>query len=441
MRAWIIVAMSATALAAGPTENWSQFRGPGARGVGEGSDLPDRWSETENVAWVVDVPGRGWSSPVVHDNRLFLTTSISAGKEKKPKKSLYFGGDQKEPSPHEHLWKVLCMDFESGKLLWESVVHRGKPVGPRHIKNNYAPETQCTDGEMVYSYFGDIGLFAHDMTGELQWKRPTKAYKTRYNWGNAASPVLFENQIFVVNDNEEVSFVEALDKKTGTVRWRDERREKSNWSTPFVWKNKKRAELITPGTRRTRSYSLAGKLLWELAAPMSSITIATPYAAHGLLFVSSGYVGDNKRPIYAIRPGASGTVEVGKDKALPESIAWASPRAAPYNPTTLVYGDLLYVLHDFGFFACYDAKTGEEVYGKQRVRERQRTPFTASPWAYNDKVFCLSEDGVCFVYAAGRKHEKLHENKLDDMCMATPAIARGSLFIRTMSKLYRISKG
>ena len=131
-------------------------------------------------------------------------------------------------------------------------------------------------------------------------------------------------------------------------------------------------------------------------------------------------------------------VEKGKD--LPESIAWVSPRTAPYNPSTLVYGDLLYVLYDFGFFACLDAKTGETVYSKKRIRERKATPLTSSPWAYNGNVFCLSEDGDCFVFKAGRKYELLHTNSLDEMCMSTPAIARGSLFLRTFSKLYRIGK-
>ena len=242
------------------------------------------------------------------------------------------------------------------------------------------------------------------------------------------------------NDNEERSFIEAFDKKTGKTTWRRERKEKSNWSTPFVWKNDLRTESITPGTGTTRAYGLDGKLLWELVADMSSITIATPYTAHGLLYVTSGYVGDGRKPIYAISPGGKGTINLKKEGATDSSIAWRQPRAAPYNPSTLVYKDLLYVLYDFGFFACFDARTGKEVYGKLRVRERQRTPFTSSPWAYDDKVFCLSEDGDCFVYKAGRKNELLHVNKLDELCMASPGMARGSLFIRTASKLYRISE-
>ncbi len=426
-------------LQAEDTVNWPQFRGPGARGVAEGKSLPSTWSKTENVKWSVPVPGRGWSSPVIWGDKVFLTSAVSSGKEKAIKKGLYFGGNGKDPSPNRHRWMIYCFSFKSGKKLWEREADAGKPLTPRHIKNNYAPETQVTDGEMVYTYFADQGLFAHDLNGSLKWKRTTKAFRTRYNWGSAASPALHGDFIYILNDNEESSFIEAIDKKTGKTSWRKDRDEKSNWSTPFVWKNPLRTEIITPGTGKTRSYGLDGELLWELVADMSSITIATPFTAHGLLYVTSGYVGDGRKPIYAIRPGGKGTINL-KTGAADKSIAWRQPKAAPYNPSTLVYKDLLYVLYDFGFFACFDAKTGAEIYGKVRVRERERTPFTSSPWAYGDKVFCLSEDGDCFVYKAGRKHELLRVNKLDELCMATPGIARGSLFIRTASRLYRISE-
>ena len=427
-------------LQAEETANWPQFRGPGARGVAKGKGLPTTWSTTENVKWCVPVPGRGWSSPVIWGDKVFLSSAISTGKEKTVKKGLYFGGNEQTPSPNQHRWMIYCFSFESGEKLWEQEANVGKPLTPRHIKNNYAPETQVTDGNLIYTYFADQGLFANDLDGELKWKRKMKAYKTRYNWGSAASPALHGDFIYILNDNEQNSFIEAIDKNTGETSWRRDRNEKSNWSTPFVWENSLRTEIITIGTGKTRSYGLDGTLLWELVADMSSITIATPFTAHGLLYVTSGYVGDKHKPIYAIQPGGKGTINLKKNRPVDKSIVWKQPNAAPYNPSTLVYKDLLYVLYDFGFLACFNAKTGEKIYDKVRVRKRQRTPFTASPWAYNDKVFCLSEDGDCFVYKAGRKNELLHINKLDELCMATPGIARGNLFIRTASKLYRISK-
>ena len=420
------------------TINWPQFRGEGARGIAEGDKLPVVWSSTENVRWRVSIPGRGWSSPIVWQDKVFLSSAVSSGQEKEIKKGLYFGGEEKKPSPNRHQWMIYCLSFETGKILWQVEAEVDEPEMPRHIKNNYAPETQVTDGEFVYTYFTDQGLFAHDYDGNLKWKKKMRAYKTRYNWGSASSPVLHGNAIYIINDNEDNSFIESIDKKNGKTLWRRSRDEKSNWSTPFIWQNQLRTEIITPGSSKTRSYGLNGDILWELEADMSSITIATPYSAHGLVYITSGYVGDKHKPIYAIRPGGQGVIKIEKNRPNDKSIAWVQPKAAPYNPSTLVYKNLLYVLYDFGFLACFDAKTGREIYGKVRVRSRQRTPFTASPWAYNDKVFCLSEDGDCFVFKAGEKNELLHVNKLDELCMATPAIASGSLLIRTASKLYRI---
>ena len=222
--------------------------------MAEGKGLPFTWSTTENVKWCVSVPGRGWSSPIVWEAKIFLSSAISVGKEKRIKKGLYFGGEEKNPSPNQHQWMIYCFSFESGKILWQVEADAGKPTTPRHIKNNHAPETQVTDGEFVYTYFADQGLFAHDYDGNLKWKRKMKAYKTRYNWGSAASPVLHGDSIYIINDNEQNSFIEAIDKKTGQTLWHRDRDEKSNWSTPFVWKNSLRTEIITPGTGKTRSY-------------------------------------------------------------------------------------------------------------------------------------------------------------------------------------------
>jgi outer membrane protein assembly factor BamB len=249
--------------------------------------------------------------------------------------------------------------------------------------------------------------------------------------------VLHGDRIFVVNDNDEQSFLVALDKKTGKQLWRVERDEKSNWATPFVWKNEQRTELVLPGTKKVRSYDLDGKVLWELGG-MSSIVIPTPFAMHGLLYVCSGYVGDKVRPVYAIRPGASGDISLKDGATTNTFIAWYEKTAAPYNPSPLVYGDHFYVLFDFGFLSCRDARTGRELYDKQRINPEGATAFTASPWAYDNKVFCLSEDGDTFVFQAGPEYKLIGKNSLGEMCMATPAIARDSLIIRTMSKLYRI---
>jgi outer membrane protein assembly factor BamB len=431
----LAVLFGALACSSAPAaDNWPQFRGPDA-GVADGNDLPDTWSTTQNVVWASEVPGRGWSSPVVWGDKVFLTSVVTDGKFEDPKKGLYFGGERTKASTDLHHWMVWCFDFRTGKKLWEKEAHRGTPPGTVHVKNTYASETPVTDGERLYAYFGNVGLFCYDLEGKELWSRQWGSFKTRYGWGTAASPAYHRGRIFVVNDNEEKSFLVALDAKTGKQLWRVERDEKSNWATPFVWENDRRTELVTCGTKRVRSYDLDGELLWELSG-MSSITIPTPFARHGLLYVCSGYILDLKKPVFAIRPGGAGDLTpAGPDGT--EFIAWHLKSGGPYNTSPLAYGDSLYVLYDLGLLSCYDARTGAARYEKQRLGGQ----FTSSPWGYGGKVFCLSEDGDTHVIEAGPTFRHLRTNRLDEMCLATPAAVRGSLLVRTLTKLYRIGDG
>jgi outer membrane protein assembly factor BamB len=417
--------------------NWPQFRGPEARGVAEGNPLPEQWSATENVAWKTDIPGRGWSSPIVWGNRVFLATVVNLGQSEAPKKGLYLGGNRPNAPDSVHQWKVYCLDLATGSVLWEKQVHEGKPVTAIHQKNSYASETPVTDGDRVYAYFGNLGLWCLDFDGKVVWNKELEPHNTSSGWGTAGSPVLHEDRLYLVNDNEEDSYILALDKKTGKEVWRVPRDEKGNWSTPYVWTNDQRTEITTAGTKKVRSYDLDGKLLWSLGG-MSGITIATPYAYKGLLYVSSGYVIDKKRPLYAIRPGANGDISLAEGQTANQWIAWSRPQAAPYNPTTLAYHDRLYVLYDGGLLACFNALDGAVMYERQRIPEGKA--FTSSPWAYGDRIFCLNEYGVTFVAKAGDQFELLRTNPLaeDDMGMATPAIAGDRLLIRTSARLYCI---
>lgn len=420
-------------------DDWPQFRGNQATGVAEGEGLPRTWNTTRNVVWKVEIPGSGWSSPIVSGNRVFLTSVLREGKSELPTKGLYFGGNRLNPPTDVHRWMVYCLDLSTGKIRWEREAHKGVPETPHHVKNTYASETPVTDGERLYAYFGNVGLFCYDRDGKELWSRKFGAFPTVFGWGTAASPVLHQGRIYVLNDNEKESFLLALDKWTGKEVWRVRRDEKSNWATPFVWENEKRTEIITCGKKKVRSYDLDGKLLWELGG-MSSIVIPTPSAKFGLLYVSSGYVLDATRPVYAIRPGASGDITLKEGETSNAFIAWYRKQAGPYNPSPLVYGDYLYVLYDRGFLSCYEARTGKELYGKERI-DPKANAFTSSPWAYGGCVFCLSEDGDTFVIKAGPKYELLGKNSLEEMCMATPAVAGKRLLIRTSSKVYCIQEG
>ena len=435
--AWLaaVVVVSGLSGLEANTDRWPRFRGPGARGVSQQAGLPVAWSTTDNVAWVADIEGLGWSSPIVWDETVFLTSVVSAGDVEAPRGGLYLGGERSVPT-EEHRWVVYGIDVDTGAVRWEREVHRGVPPASHHLKNTYASETPVTDGDYVYVYFGNVGLFCLGMDGEIRWSRLFEPAKTRAGSRTASSPVLHGDRLYVVNDNDDQSYLVALSKETGAELWRVDRDEGTNWSTPYVWEHDARAEIVTTGTDRVRTYDTDGNLLWEFTG-MSSIVVPTPFTEFGLLYVSSGYIGDQLRPVYAIRPGARGDISVTDAESLDESMAWFQPQVGSYNTSALVYGDHFYTLLDRGYMTCHDARTGEEVYGRQRIKVG--AGFTASPWAYDGKIFALSEDGDTFVIKAGAEFELLGTNSLDEFTMATPAIAHGSLFIRTASKLYRIT--
>jgi len=422
-------------LAAGAANDWPQFRGPNGSGVSTDPHLPDKWSATENVSWKTDLPGRSWSSPIVWGDRVFVTTVVNLGESETPKKGLYLGGERPEPSKSEHLWKVVCLDLATGKVRWEKTVHQGAPQTPIHLKSSYGAETPVTDGERVYALFGNVGVFSFTLEGKEVWSKLLQPRKMRYGWGTASSPALHGGSLVIVNDNDEQAEMFALEAQTGREIWRVARDEKSNWATPFIWENGQRTELVTSGSRAVRSYDLGGKLLWSFRG-MSGIAIPTPLAGGGLLFVSSGYVGDKLRPLYAIRPGASGDITLSPGETNNEFIAWSNPVAGSYNPSPLYYEGRLYVLYDRGLVSCFDARRGALLYDRERLPEG--FAFTSSPWAAGGRIFCLNESGVCYVLRAGDKFELLHTNKLgeDDMCMSTPALAGDRLLIRTAARLY-----
>jgi outer membrane protein assembly factor BamB len=420
-------------------DNWPRFRGPNADGVAaDDARLPDKWSKTENVKWVADVPGWGISSPVVWSDKVFLTTVVSDGDLPAPKKGLYLGEGVRKPPKGVHHWLVYCFDLKTGKELWKREAHSGEPQVPRHPKSSYAAETPATDGKRLYVLFGDLGLYCYDLDGKPLWSHQIQPQKTLSDYGAAASPVVYEGQVLMQYDNQDASYLAALDAATGKERWRVEREEKTTWATPYIWRNKLRTEIVTCGLHRNRGYDLSGKLLWEFDGKMSSLVIPSPFAAHGLLYITSGYVADAKRPVYAMKPGAAGDVSLQAGATSNDFIAWSQPKAGPYNPSPIVYGDYYYTLLDMGFLTCHEALTGKEVYGRQRFPDG--ASFTASPWAYGGKLFFLSESGTTYVVKAGANFEVLQSNALDEFCMATPAVSQGNLLIRTASKVYCLTK-
>jgi len=432
----LLLTCGATTLSA---DDFTRFRGADATGVAEDhSQLPDRWSKTDNVAWVADVPGQGWGSPIVVGDRMFVSSVVADEQNTKPKGGLYLGQGVRDPAKGIHHWMVFCFDLNNGKKLWQKEAHTGRPVVPRHPKSSYAAETPTTDGERLFVLFGDLGLYCYSLDGDLLWSKRIEPKKTNIDYGAAASPVVHDGQVFVVYDNKEDSWIASFDAKTGDERWRTKRDETHSWATPFVWQNEQRTEIVVPGQRVNRSYSLDGKELWNFDGNMSVLVIPSPFAAHGMCYISSGYVGDSHRPTFAIRPGAKGKIATKGEFNDSEFIEWYQPKCSPYNTTQIVYGDYLYTVYDQGFMTCHNALTGDEVYGKRRFSPKGS--FTASPWAYNGKVFCLSEDGLTLVIKAGPEFEILHTNPLEELCIATPSVVDGKLLVRTLTKVYCVTQ-
>ncbi|HYM07912.1 MAG TPA: PQQ-binding-like beta-propeller repeat protein [Terriglobales bacterium] len=450
----------AGAWAAGP--EWPRFRGPDANPAVANGRLPEKWSKSENVEWVAEIPGRGWSSPIVSGRNVFLTAVTTEGKSKPPQTGTEYSNEyaaeltkqglsEKEVMervtardielPREVMlhYYLYCLDLETGRVGWKREYYSGRPPGGRHRKNSFASETPVTDGKLVYVYVGNMGLYAYDMNGTQVWRTPLEAYPIYLDFGTGGSPALLGDLLLIVNDNEKQQFIAAFDRMTGKPVWRTNRDlaakgdgppQRSGWATPFVWNNSRRTEIVTVGPGAAVSYDAAGKELWRLSG-MSALPIPSPFAYEGLLYVNGGW----GKALFAIKPGATGTLTAGEDGNSSEFVVWSQPRGGTYLPTEVAYEGALYALSETGILSRFEAKTGKLSY---RSRVEVGGAFTSSPWAYNGKVFCLSEEGNTFVIAAGEKFELLHVNPLDEMAQATPAIAGDRLLLRTESRLYSI---
>jgi outer membrane protein assembly factor BamB len=443
--------------------NWPRFRGPDSNPISENPNLPVKWSQTENVEWVTDVPGVGWSSPVVWGNRVFLTAATSEQKMKPPSLGTEFSNEyiaelRKQGLSADEITKrlwardrempqdivislmVFCYDLETGKRLWERRIYQGHPRGGRHVKNSFASETPVTDGSRVYAYFTDYGLFAFDFDGNPVWSTPFERRATVRDYGTGASPALHGGRLFVLNDNEERSFLAAFDAATGKEIWRTPRSvtlpRKTAWSTPFVWANRLRTEVVTSGPGVAISYGLDGRELWRINR-MGAVAIQSPFAVNDILFVTSGTGGDDHRPIAAIRAGGAGDITPAEPMNKNEHVVWYDRIAGgTYLPTPVIYRNGLYVLFDKGIISRHNVETGERVF-RSRVAPGAFA-FTASPWAYGGRIFLLSEEGNTYVIEAGDQYRLLGVNALDEFSLASPAIAGDRLLIRTHGRLYSI---
>ncbi len=443
---------------------WPRFRGPQSNPVGESARLPESWSKTDNIAWRAELPGRGWSSPVVVGGKVFLTTVVTEGKSKPPQVGVDYSNqyvaelmkqglsekqvvekvterDIELPAEVTLHYFLYCLDFRTGGVNWKREFFAGHPPGGRHRKNSFSSETPVTDGKLIYVYVGNLGLYAYRPNGEKAWETKLEALPIYLDFGTGGSAALHGNRILIVNDNEKRQFIAAFDKRTGKELWRTNRdllpttpgARRSGWATPFVWTHKLRTEIVTIGPGTAVSYDLEGKELWRLGG-MGITPIPTPFTYNGLLYLDGGAGGI----LAAVRPGGAGDITPAKDATSSEYVAWSEARAGTYLPTPVAYNGGIYVLTEKGILSRFDARTGKLSY-KSRL-DADAGFFTSSPWAYNGKVFCLSEEGKTFVVEAGEAFKLLRANALDEMAQATPAIVGDCLLLRTESALYAIGK-
>ena len=443
---------------------WPQFRGPESNPVGTNLRLADRWSKTENVEWSQEIPGRGWSSPIVTGGKVYLTTVITDGKSKPPQIGTEYSNEyvaelQKQGLSMQEIIKrvterdielpgevtlhyvLYCLDLKSGKTECKKEFYTGRPPGGRHRKNSFVSETPVTDGKFIYVYVTNLGLWAFDLKGNVTWTTPLEANPIYLELGTGSSPALAGNLLVVLSDNEKQQYIAAFDKQTGKQVWRTNRdlggdgqpRQHSGWATPFVWRSPLRTEIVTVGPQTVVSYDLQGKELWRLSGTAAT-PIPTPFAYEGLLYINGG----RGRPLFAIRPGAAGDISLKEDQTSNDYIVWSQPRGGTYLPSAVAYQGAIYTLTETGILNRFDAKTGKQTY-KTRI-DPAATAFTTSPWIYNDKLFCLSEEGRTFVVTTGEQFQLLHVNELDDMALASPALVGERLLIRTEHRLYSIRR-
>jgi outer membrane protein assembly factor BamB len=425
----IAAVASAAELAA---ENWPQWRGPGGQGISSETQVPTSWAPDRNVAWKSALPGSGHSSPIVWGDRVFVTAVVE-GEVVPGAKAVPHTMDGK-PFVHpdtiaedkKHTFRVLALDANSGKVLWDQVAYEGTVYDGRHRRSSFAGPTPVTDGTMVYAYFGPEGLYAYDYSGKLIWKAVDK-FPT-LGLGTGTSPVLYRDLVIIQRDedNGENSAIVGYDKATGKEVWRTKRAVQISWGTPVLVEAGGRTELVTNGTESIIAYDPAtGKQLWRTAGVQSN-AIHTPLVGRGLVIVTAGFP---VKKVIAIRPGA-----VPDEKR----VAWEYAKGTGYVLSNILYGEYLYLLTDNGIVTCLQADTGEVKYEGGRVPVPAR--FMGSPVAFAGHIAMTSEDGDTYLLKAGSVHHIVGTNSVGEPVYSSPAIANGRIYIRGEKYLYAIGK-
>ena len=419
----VLMILAAVAWLAGPlaaAENWPEFRGPTGQGHAEADNLPVEWSEQQNVAWKTPIHGRGWSTPVVWGDRVWLTTATPDGRE----------------------MSAICVDRETGEVLFDKKIFR--VADPRSLGNDvngYASPSPVIEPGRVYVHFGSYGTACLDSeTGEVIWQR--RDLPCNHWRGPASSPILFENLLILTFDGADRQYLAALDKETGETVWKTPRSThfddlnaqgepiangdfRKAFNTPIIIRVDGRVQMISPGAKAVFAYDpRTGEEIWSVHYPGHSSAPRT-LRGEGMVFVCTGF----PRPeMWAIRPTGSGEVA-------DSHVAWKYGKNVPAKPSPLLVEGRIYMIDDSGVASCIDAETGEDVW-----KARVDGSYSASPVYAGGRIYFFSEEGKTTVIAPGEEYKKLAENRLDSGFMASPAVAGDALFLRTRTHLYRIEK-
>ncbi len=431
-------------------QNWPQWRGPLQNGVAPQANPPTEWSETTNVKWKVKIPGKGSATPVLWGDKVFVLTAIPTGK-KGEAASTAPGEQRSSPAgsgqpgqgrggpggrggqrPTEvHQFVILCLDRQTGKVLWQQIAREEVPHEGHHpTEGNFAAPSPVTDGKHVFAYFGSRGLYCYDLDGKLKWSQGFGDMRIALGFGEGCSPTLCGDALIVNWDHEGESFILAVDKNTGKTLWKQPRSERTSWATPLVVEHEGKRQVVTAASGKVRSYDAeTGKLIWECAGLTSNV-IPSPVASNGVVYCMSGYRGN---ALLAIRLGRTGEL-TGTD-----AIVWRHNKSTPYVPSPLLYGDKLYFFAvNNNLLSCIDAKTGQTLIDAQRIEGLQGV--YASPVGADGRVYLVGRNGVTVVLKHSDKLEVTATNRLEEKFDASPAVAGKDLFLRGQQYLYCLAE-
>ena len=421
-------------------KNWHHWRGPHATGVAVDAQPPTTWSETENIRWKVAIPGTGHASPIIWEDKVFIQTAIKGEVPKveseesdddNPFSGFFNRGRGRGAVENAYRFDLIALDRNDGSILWQKTLRELNPHEGTHQDATFASNSPVTDGEFIYAYFGSRGLYCVDMMGNVKWEKDVGTMYKRNTFGEGSSPVLYGNTLVIVQDHEGDSFITALDKRTGDVLWKTARDERTTWFSPIIVEHNGKAQVITTGTNRVRSYDLeTGKLVWD-GDGLTANSIPSPVAAGEYVYLMSGFRGNVLQAVYLAK--AEGDIS---DSG---AVMWEYNRDTPNVPSPLLYGDTLYFLKsNDGILSAFNIKTGEAHYGP--VRLQGVSGVYASIVGAADRVYIAGRNGTVNVIQHGHEFAVIAENTLDDSFNASPAIAGSELYLRGSGYLYCIAE-